>query len=196
MKEYFKAGNMLNPVPAVMVTSGDMESANIVTVAWCGNACTNPPMLYISLRPERYSYDIIKKNGEFVVNLVTDKLVKACDYCGVKSGRDVDKFKECNLTKLESRFVKAPSILESPVSIECKVNRIIDFSDKDIKHSHHMIIADILGVTVDKSLLDENGRFNFEKSNPIVYSHGEYYGLGEYLGKFGYSIKKENKKKK
>ena len=168
MKEYFKGGNMLNPVPAVMVSCGDMDNSNIVTVAWCGNACTNPPMLYISLRPERYSYDMIKNSGEFVVNLVTDKLVKSCDFCGVKSGRAVDKFKECKLTKLESRFVKAPSISESPVSIECRVNRILDFSDTGIKHSHHMIIADILGVTVDKSLIDETGRFNLEKSGLIT----------------------------
>ena len=195
MKEYFKGGNMLNPVPSVMISLGNMEKSNIVTVAWCGNVCTNPPMLYISLRPERYSYNIIKETKEFVVNLVTKDLTYACDYCGVKSGRDVDKFKDTKLTKLESRFVKAPSILESPVSIECRVNKIVDFSDSDVKHSHHMILADILGVTVDKELLDEKGRFNLDKAGLISYSHGEYYALGEYLGKFGYSIAKKNKKK-
>ena len=184
MKEYFKAGNMLNPVPAVMVSCGDMEKSNIVTVAWCGNVCTNPPMLYISLRKERYSYEIINDKKDFVVNLVTSNLTYACDFCGVRSGRDIDKFKFLNLTKLKSRYVSSPSILESPVSIECKVNRIINLG------SHDMIIADILGVTVSKELIDEKGRFNFEKSNPIVYSHGEYYALGEYIGKFGYSVKK------
>ncbi len=191
MKEYFKGGNMLNPVPAVMVSSGDMEKSNIVTVAWCGNVCTNPPMLYISLRPERYSYEIIKEKKEFVVNLVTKDLTFACDYCGVKSGRDIDKFKMTKLTKLESRFVSAPSIKESPVAIECKVNKIVDFSDTNVKHSHHMILADILGVTVDKELIDESGRFNLEKAGLMSYSHGEYYALGEYLGKFGYSVKKK-----
>ena len=172
MKEYFKGGNMLNPVPAVMVSMGDMDKSNIVTVAWCGNVCTNPPMLYISLRPERFSYNIIKENQEFVVNLVTKDLTFACDYCGVKSGKDVDKFKETKLTKLESKFVKAPSILESPVSIECRVNKIIDFSDSEVKHSHHMILADILGVTVYKELIDENGRFNLDRAGLISYSHG------------------------
>jgi flavin reductase (DIM6/NTAB) family NADH-FMN oxidoreductase RutF len=152
-------------------------------------------MLYISLRPERFSYNIIKENQEFVVNLVTKDLTFACDYCGVKSGKDVDKFKETKLTKLESKFVKAPSILESPVSIECRVNKIIDFSDSQVKHSHHMILADILGVTVDKELIDENGRFNLDRAGLISYSHGEYYGLGEYVGKFGYSVAKKKKKK-
>ena len=117
MKEYFKAGNMLNPVPAVMVSCGDMEKSNIVTVAWCGNVCTNPPMLYISLRKERYSYEIINDKKEFVVNLVTSNLTYACDFCGVRSGREIDKFKFLNLTKLKSRYVSSPSILESPVSI-------------------------------------------------------------------------------
>ncbi len=183
MKEYWKGGNMLNPLPCVMVSVGDLEKANIITVAWCGNCNTNPPMLYISVRPERYSYDLIIKNKEFVVNLVNEKLVKACDYCGVKSGRDVDKFKDCHLTKLESKYVKAPSILESPVNIECRVNQILELG------SHHMIIADILGVTVDSSMLDEKNKFNL--TNLICYSHGEYYGLGKYLGKFGYSVKKK-----
>lgn len=185
MKEYFKKGNMLNPVPAVMVTSGDMENSNIITVAWCGNICTNPPMLYISLRKERYSYNIIKENKEFVVNLPNESLVRELDYCGVKSGKDVDKFKVLNLTKLESKYVKAPTIKESPVSIECKLDRIIELG------SHDMFIANILGVTVDKELIDKTNRFNFEDSKPVVYSHGEYYGLGTYLGKFGYSIKKK-----
>ena len=185
MKEYFKAGNMLNPVPAVMVSCGDMEKSNIVTVAWCGNVCTNPPMLYISLRKERYSYEIINDKKEFVVNLVTSNLTYACDFCGVRSGKDHDKFKELNLTPIDSKYVKSPSILESPVNIECKVKEIIPLG------SHHMIMADILGVTVDKKYMDDNGRFKFEDANPIAYSHGEYYTLGEYVGKFGYSVKKK-----
>lgn len=184
MKEYFKAGNMLNPLPAVMVSCGNMENSNIITVAWCGNANTNPPMLYISIRKERYSYDLITKTNEFVVNLVTKDLCYACDYAGVKSGRDIDKFKELKLNKLKSKYVNAPSILESPVSIECKVDRIIPLG------SHNMIIANILGVTVDKELIDDKGRFKLEDANLISYSHGEYYTLGEYVGKFGYSVKK------
>lgn len=185
MKEYFKAGNMLNPVPAVMVSCGTMEKSNIVTVAWCGNACTNPPMLYISVRPSRYSYDIIKESGEFVVNLVTSDMTYACDFCGVRSGRDIDKFKHLNLTKLESKYVKAPSIAESPVSIECKVREILPLG------SHHMFLADILGVTIEKSLLDEKNRFNLDKAGLISYNHGEYFELGKYVGKFGYSVKKK-----
>lgn len=186
MKEYWKGGNMLNPLPAVMVSSTDKAgNKNILTVAWCGNVCTNPPILYISVRPERHSYNMIKETGEFVVNLVNKELTYACDYCGVKSGKDHDKFKELNLTPIESKYVKAPTIKESPVSLECKVREIIPLG------SHHMFIADILGVTVDSKYMDSNGRFNFEESNPIAYSHGEYYTLGEYVGKFGYSVKKK-----
>ena len=186
MKEYWKGGNMLNPLPVVMVSMKDNNgNTNIITVAWCGNVCTNPPILYISVRPERYSYDIIKETKEFVVNLVSKDLTYACDYCGVKSGRDVDKFKKLNLTPLESKYVKAPSILESPVNLECRVREIIPLG------SHHMIMADILGVTVDSKYMDEKGRFSLEDANLIAYNHGEYYTLGEYTGKFGYSIKKK-----
>ena len=185
MRDYWKGGNMLNPLPAVMVSLGDMEKSNIITVAWCGNVCTNPPKLYISIRPERYSYNIIKETKEFVVNLANEKLAYALDYCGVKSGKDIDKFEKLNLTKIESKYVKCPTIKEAPVSLECKVSDIIKLG------SHDMFIADILGVSVDKDLLDQNNKFHFDKANPIVYSHGEYYGLGNYLGKFGYSIKKK-----
>jgi len=185
MKEYWKGGNMLNPLPAVMVSTKNKEGKlNIITVAWCGNACTNPPILYISVRPERYSYNAIIETKEFVVNLVNKELTFACDYCGVKSGKDHDKFKELNLTPIDSKYVSAPTILESPVSLECRVRDIIKLG------SHDMILADILGVTVDKKYMDENNRFNLEKANLISYSHGEYYTLGEYVGKFGYSIKK------
>ena len=185
MKEYWKGGNMLNPLPAVMVSVKGEAKPNIITVAWCGNACTNPPILYVSIRPERYSYNLIKESKEFVVNLVNKDLTFACDYCGVKSGKDHDKFKELNLTPIESKYVSAPTIKEAPVSLECRVREIIPLG------SHHMILADILGVTVDKCYMDENGRFSLEKANLISYSHGEYYTLGEYVGKFGYSIRKK-----
>jgi len=182
----FKPGNMVYPVPAVMVTSQkEGEKANIVTVAWNGTICTNPPMAYISLRPERYSYDIIKQTGEFVINLVTKDLVKACDFCGVKSGRDLDKFKETGLTELESENVKCPGIKESPVAIECKVRQILELG------SHHMFIADVVGVTVDDKYMDETNKFCLNESNLIAYSHGEYYSLGDKLGSFGYSIRKK-----
>lgn len=183
-KEYWKAGNMLYPVPAVLVSTGDMNDSNLFTVAWCGTVCTNPPMLYISVRPERYSYDLIIKNKEFVVNLTTKSLAYATDYSGVRSGRDVDKFEHLKLTKLKSKYVSSPSVMESPVNIECKVEKIIPLG------SHHMIIASVLGVSIDKSLLDENGKFDLGKADLIVYSHGEYFTLGDVIGKFGYSVKK------
>jgi len=185
MKEYFKPGNMLNPLPAVMVSVKSKEGKlNIITVAWCGNVCTNPPVLSISVRPERYSYKIIEETKEFVVNLVNKDLAFACDYCGVKSGSKVDKFKEMKLTPLESRFISAPGIEESPLNIECKVREIIPLG------SHNMILADIVGVTVDSRYMDNSGRFHLNDSNLITYSHGEYRVLGEYVGKFGYSVKK------
>lgn len=187
MKEYWKGGNMLYPVPAVLVSVGTMENKNVFTVAWCGTVCTNPPMLYISVRKERYSYPIIVENKEFVVNLTTKDLSFATDYAGVKSGKDTDKFKDLGLTAIESKYVKAPSISESPVNIECRVREIIPLG------SHDMILADILGVTIENSYMDENGKFDLKKANVITYSHGEYYGLGEYLGKFGYSVKKKKK---
>ncbi|MFU0827778.1 MAG: Flavin-Reduct domain-containing protein [Lachnoclostridium sp.] len=185
-KALWKAGNMLYPLPAVMVSCGRKdEKPNIITVAWTGTICTNPPMVYISLRPSRLSYDIIKETKEFVINLATEKLARAVDYCGVKSGRDVDKFKEMKLTPKSASFVKAPMIMESPVNIECRVNQILELG------SHHMFIAQVLGVHVDTSYLNENGKFDLSLSNPIVYSHGEYFGLGELMGKFGYSVKKK-----
>lgn len=188
MKEYWKSGNMIYPVPAVMVSCQIKdEKPNIITVAWCGTCCTNPPMAYISVRPERYSYGIIKESKEFVINLVTKDLVYACDYCGVKSGKDIDKFEKMNLTPLKSKHINAPSIAESPVNIECKVNRILELG------SHHMIIADVVGVTIENSYLDSNGKFNLNDANLVAYSHGEYFKLGEYLGKFGYSVKKNKK---
>ena len=185
MKDYWKGGNMLYPLPAVMISCGNMTNSNVFTVAWCGNCNTNPPMVYISVRKERFSYDILKENKEFVINLVNEELVKACDYAGVKSGKDHDKFSELQLTKLESKYVKAPSIAESPVNIECRVNKILELG------SHDMFIADVLGTTIDTKYLDENNKFDLKKANLITYSHGEYFSLGEVLGTFGYSIRKK-----
>ena len=184
----WKAGNMLYPLPAVMVSLTDKTgNSNIITLAWAGTICTNPPMLSVSIRPERYSYDIIKETGEFVVNLTTKELTYATDYCGVKSGRDVDKFKEMKLTKLASEKIKAVAIAESPVNIECKVREIMELG------SHSLFIADVVNVRVDGRLLDEKGRFNLAKSELIAYSHGRYYELGKELGSFGYSVRKEGK---
>lgn len=190
-KEYWKAGNMVYPVPAVMVSCkrGD-ELPNIITVAWCGTVCSTPAMVSISVRKERYSYDIIKESGEFVINLVTKKLTKATDYCGVRSGRDVDKFSEMKLTPLPSKYIGTPGIEESPVNIECKVTQIIELG------SHDMFLAEVVGVTVDDSLMDENGKFHLNKAGLVAYSHGEYYTLGELVGTFGYSVKKPVTKKK
>lgn len=184
-KEFWKAGNMLYPLPAVMISCQNKEGKkNIITVAWTGTVCTNPAMVYISVRPERYSYEMIQETKEFVINLGTKKLVKAVDYCGVKSGRQVDKFKEMKLTAGPARYIKAPIIVESPVNIECQVTEILPLG------SHHMFLAKVLGVHVDSEFLNEKGKFELDKADPIVYSHGEYLGLGELLGNFGYSIRK------
>lgn len=189
-KLHWKGGNMLYPVPAVLVTCADGKgNSNMITIAWTGTVCTNPPMLYISVRPERYSYDMIKSTGEFVVNLTTRDLAKATDYCGVKSGRDVDKWKETGLTPVKAEHVNVPLIEESPVNIECRVRKIEELG------SHHMFIADVVGVDVNEDLLDEKGRLDLAKSKPIVYSHGEYYDLGKFLGTFGGSVKKKTKGK-
>ena len=190
-KQFWKPGNMLYPLPAVMVSCQEEGGKpNIITVAWTGTVCTNPPMAYISVRPQRYSYDIIKNTGEFVINLTTKQLAKATDYCGVRSGRQVDKFKEAHLTPIEGKCVKAPMIEESPVNIECKVKEIIPLG------SHHMFLAEVVGVNVDPAYLNSEGKFQLNKSDLLAYSHGEYYNLGEKLGTFGYSVKKKKKTKK
>ena len=180
-----KAGNMLYPIPAVMVSCGPMEKPNIITIAWTGTICSDPPMVSISVRPNRYSHDIIKASGEFVINLTTDKLLKACDFCGVKSGRNVDKFAETGLTPAESHTVACPSIKESPVSIECKVKDMIPLG------SHDMFIAEVTAVTVDSAYIDQGGKFQMNQTGLTVYSHGKYLSLGRTLGKFGYSVKKK-----
>ena len=188
-RQYWKPGNMLYPLPVAMVSCADGDGkANIITVAWAGTICTNPAMLSISVRPERYSYNMIKESGEFVVNLVTKDLVYAADYCGVKSGRDVDKYNVLKLHKSSSVNVKAPGIEESPVNIECRVREIKELG------SHHMFIADVVSVNIDDKYMDKTGKFNLNKSDLAVYSHGEYFVLGEKQGSFGYSITKNNKK--
>ena len=192
-KELWKPGNMLYPIPAVMVScQREGEKPNIITVAWAGNVCSSPAMLSISVRKERYSYDILKETGEFVVNLTNRKLAYATDWCGVRSGKDYDKFKEMHLTPLESRFVSAPGIAESPVNIECKVRNVLELG------SHDMFVAEVMGVTVDEKLLDNKGKFDLRAADLISYSHGEYFALGEKIGKFGYSVvkKKTSKRKK
>ncbi len=185
-KQNWKPGNMLNPVPAVMVSVADKDgNANIITVAWAGTVCTNPPMVSISVRPERFSCKIIEETKEFVINLTTKKLVKACDYCGVTSGRDVDKFERMKLTKLAMEHVKAPGISESPVNIECKVVEIKPLG------SHIMFLAEVVGVTVDDAYIDEKNKFRINETGLVMYSHGEYFKMGEKLGSFGYSIRKK-----
>lgn len=185
-KEFFRPGNMLYPIPAVMVScQGAEHKPNIITVAWAGTVCSNPAMVSISVRKERFSYHIIKESMEFVINLVTEELTKKADYCGVKSGRDIDKFKEMKLTPVKGKVVDAPLIGESPLSIECRVKQIIPLG------THDMFLAEVVSVAADKRYMDEKGKFHLNKSKPIVYSHGEYYGLGDYIGKFGYSVKKK-----
>ena len=182
---------MLYPLPVVMISCKDGEGKlNIVTVAWAGTVCSDPAMVSISLRKSRYSHKIINESGEFVINLVNRKLARACDYCGVKSGRDVDKFKEMKLKPFESEFIETPGIEESPVNIYCKVENITELG------SHDMFVAKVVGVTVDDKYMDKNNKFKLEDTNLIAYSHGDYMTLGEKIGNFGYSVRKKPKKKK
>ena len=190
-KQYLKPGNMLYPVPVVMVScQREGEKPNIITAAWCVTTSSTPAMLYVSIRPERYSHGIISETKEFVVNLVNRDLVFATDYCGVKSGRDVDKYKEMNLTPLPSKQIAAPGIEESPVNLEC---RVVDIKSLG---THDMFLAEGVGVTVDDHYMDETGKFNLNQTGLVAYSHGEYFELGEKLGKFGYSVKKPDKKRR
>ena len=185
-KQLWKPGNMLYPLPVVMVSvAGTHGEKNILTIAWAGTICSDPPMVSISVRAERYSYNMIKETGEFVINLTTKELAFATDYCGVKSGRDVDKFAEMKLTPLPGEVVKAPLIAESPVNIECRVT--------EVKHlgTHDMFLAEVVAVHADERYMDENHKFHLEKAEPIVYSHGAYLATGEQLGTFGYSVKKK-----
>ncbi len=181
----FKPGNMLYPLPAVLVSCGDIQGkSNLFTVAWAGTVCTNPPMLSISVRPERYSYGLIRESGEFVVNLTTEELAFATDFCGVRSGRDMDKWEACHLTKESADTVKCPMVQEAPVNIECQVSDIHELG------SHHMFLAKVTGVHVDDAYMDESGAFHLNDSGLLAYSHGTYLSLGETLGTFGYSVKK------
>lgn len=186
-KEIWKPGNMLYPLPVVMVSMADKNGKyNIITIGWAGTICTNPPMVSISVRPERYSYQILRDSGEFVINLTTRELVYATDYCGVKSGREVDKFKELQLTALPAREVSAPLIAESPVNIECKVRQVMPLG------SHDMFLAEVAALHADEKYMDEKQRFHLDKAEPIVYCHGAYLVCGEQLGTFGYSVRRRN----
>ncbi len=193
-KQVWKPGNMLYPLPAAMVSTADKSgNTNILTIAWTGTVCTNPPMVYISVRPERYSYHMIEESGEFVINLTTEKLARAADLCGVRSGRDMDKWRECRLTASPAQTLDhAPCIEEAPVNIECRVLK------KEELGSHHMFLAEVTAVQVDDLYLDEKGKFELNRTGLLAYSHGEYMGLGKKLGTFGYSVrkKKESGKKK
>ena len=189
-KVIWKPGTFIYPLPVVMVSCGDMEKSNIITVAWTGIINTDKPMCYISVRKERYSHDIIKKTKEFVINLTNKDLVHATDWCGVKTGAKVDKFKEMKLTKEKAKFVKCPLIKESPVSIECRVKEIRELG------SHDMFMAEILSIDADERYIDDKGAFDITKCNLITYANGKYFALGKQVGKFGYSVAKKNKKRK
>lgn len=189
-KVMWKPGTFLYPIPSVMVSCGTMEQSNIITVAWTGILNTNPAMVYISVRPTRHSYNIIKEKGEFVINLTTKELAYATDWCGVKSGKNVDKFEMMHLTKEKANFVKCPLIKESPVSVECRVKEIRDLG------SHHMFIAEILCINTDEKYIDSKGAFDISKCDLIAYANGGYYSLGNKIGKFGFSVEKKKKRTK
>lgn len=192
-RQIWKPGNMLYPLPVVLVTcSNGKGNSNIFTVAWTGTVCSDPPMVSISVRPQRYSHSLIRDTGEFVINLTTRRLVFATDYCGVRSGRDVDKFREMKLTALPAQKVGAPLIGESPVNIECRVSQVIRLG------SHDMFLANVEAVHAQEAYMDEKGRFFLDRAQPVVYSHGTYYALGKAVGSFGYSVKKQaaSRKKK
>ena len=183
----FKPGNMLYPLPAVLVTVADKAGKpNIFTVAWAGTVCTNPPMVSISVRKERFSHAMLLDTGEFVINLTTEKLAYATDYCGVRSGRDVNKCKELDLHLLPGKKVKVPRLLESPVNIECRVTEVKELG------SHDMFLAEVVAVSVDDAYMDEQNSFHLDQADPIVYSHGTYYAMGKELGRFGYSVRKKS----
>ena len=187
-KQVWKPGTLLSPTPAALVTCGTMENPNILTVGWTGIINSSPAMTYVSIRPERFSHHIIEENGEFCINVTTADLVRAADFCGVRSGRDTDKFKEMKLTPLEASAVKAPILAQSPLSLECKV--------KEVKHlgSHDMFIAEIVAVDVDDKYVDETGKLNLRQSGVIFYSHGEYFSQGKKLGQMGYTVRKKRPK--
>lgn len=186
MKTAFKPGTMIYPLPAVMVSCGDSpDNYNIITIAWTGTICSDPPMCYISVRPQRHSHELISRTGEFVINLTTEALARQTDWCGVKSGRDVNKFREMGLHPEQAQIVKAPLIKESPLNIECKV-----FEVKSLG-THDMFMAKVVAINAEENLIDKStGAFQLNHAGPLAYSHGKYYGLGEKLGGFGFSVKK------
>lgn len=187
-RQTWKPGNMLYPLPAVLVSVADREGkSNLFTVAWTGTVCSDPPMVSISVRPERYSYYMIEETGEFVINLTTEALAYATDYCGVKSGRDVDKWSAMKLTPIDGGHVRAPMVAESPVNLECQVTQKLELG------THHMFLAKVLAVHVDDQYMDQTGRFHLNDAKPLVYSHGTYLTIGKELGTFGYSVRKRNK---
>lgn len=185
-KQSWKPGNMLYPLPAVLVScQGKEGEPNLLTIAWAGTICSDPAMVSISVRPERHSYHMIKETGEFVINLTNEALLEATDYCGVVSGKNVNKWEKMGLTQVPSKTVSVPAVGESPVNIECKVVEVKELG------THHMFIAEVTGVQIDEKYMDEKGKFHLEYSRPIAYSHGTYFSLGEELGKFGYSVRKK-----
>ena len=185
----WRGSTLLSPVPAALVTVGAGETANVLTVAWCGIVCSQPPVTYISVRPRRHSYGLLKENGEFVIHLTNEQLVRATDYAGIYTGAKVDKFRACNLTKIPSTEVAPPTIEEAPLALECRVRHVEPLG------THDMFLADIVAVTVREELLDENGKLCLERAGLIAYSHGAYYALGRRLGAFGFSAAKKKKQK-
>lgn len=190
-KQSWKPGTLIYPLPAVLVSCGaSPEEYNMLTIAWTGTVCTEPPMCYISVRKQRHSYDIIRRTGEFVINLTTEEMARATDWCGVKSGSQVDKWQEMGLTPMTCDHVSAPIIAESPLSICCKVRQVIELG------THDMFLADVVGIEADERYIDpETGKFSLEKAHPIVYSHGEYFTLGKLIGHFGWSVRKRPTKR-
>jgi flavin reductase (DIM6/NTAB) family NADH-FMN oxidoreductase RutF len=190
-KTDFKPGTMIYPLPAVLVSCGAVpEEYNIITIAWTGTICSDPPMCYISVRPGRHSHEIIRRTGEFVINLTTEELAKATDWCGCRSGRKFNKWKEMNLTAEPAKVVKAPVIAESPVNIECRVRQVISLG------THDMFIAEVVNISADEAFIDRTGALGLAQAHPLVYNHGQYYGLGRRIGKFGWSVEKKPRKKK
>ncbi len=187
-KTSFKGGTLLAPLPPAMVSCGDMENSNIITIGWTGILNSTPPITYISVRPSRHSYSMIRERGEFVINLTSESLAKAADYCGIYTGAKVDKFAKCGLTKEEATQVSCPMIAEAPISIECRVRNVVPLG------SHDVFVADILAVNVSDEYLDESGKIRMDKASLVAYAHGEYFALGRKLGSFGFSTKKKKKK--
>lgn len=186
MKQDWKPGTLIYPLPAVLVSVGATpDEYNLITVAWTGTLCTNPPMCYISVRPERHSHALLMKHMEFVINLTTEDLAKATDWCGVRSGKDYNKFQEMGLTPAPASVVNCPVVVESPLSIECRVKEVVSLG------SHDMFIADVVNIRADEGFMDAQGKFDLAASHPLVYLHGGYYGLGKKIGKFGWSVEKK-----